>query len=167
MLSVAYQIPLKLPCYLGTIVNSYSCFHWKRECCCTVLVTPCIFFLAPYDLEQVYVFQTVSREQNHAGLARCLAVILSMKHKERETRENPPHVMESVSNFCEASLISLFWAPNGLNEISEARFEFPFIFFGKSTMTFLKAPSWGVLKSWYTGGDPEQGFQSALFRRPT
>ena len=47
--SVAHQKPLN---YLGTIVNIYSCFLWKRECCCTVLVTPWIFFLASYDLRK-------------------------------------------------------------------------------------------------------------------
>ena len=39
-----------------------------------------------------------------------------------------------VNNICEAALISLFWAPNGLNELSETRFEFPFILTGQRTM---------------------------------
>ena len=146
-----------------TIVNIYSCFLWKCECCCTVLVTPWIFFLASYDLSKHFKPFVVSKIMQ---VWPNVSPLFSLWNIKRETRENP-HVMESVSNFCEASLIFLFWAPNGLNELSEVRFEFPFIFFGKSTMTFLKAQSWGVLKFWYTGGDPEQGFQSALFRRST
>ena len=54
---------------------------------------------------------------------------------------------------------SLFWAPDGLDELAEVHFEFPFILIGKSTMTFLTGQSWHVLKSWYTAGGPEQRFQ--------
>jgi len=42
---------------------------------------------------------------------------------------------------------------NGLKELPEVRFEFPLILIGKWTMTFLTG------RSWYTGGDPEQGFR--------
>ena len=66
--------------------------------------------------------------------------------------------LTSVSSVCEAAPISLFWAPNGLNELPEVRFEFPFILIGKSTMTLSTGQSWRLLKSWYTGGGPEQGF---------
>ena len=38
-------------------------------------------------------------------------------------------------------------------------FEFPFILIGKLTMALLKGQSWCILKSWYTGGDPEQGLR--------
>ena len=38
------------------------------------------------------------------------------------------------------------------------RFEFPFKLIGKSTTAFLTGQSRRVLKSWDTGGDPEQGF---------
>ena len=48
----------------------------------------------------------------------------------------------------EAAPISLFWAPNRLNELVAVHFEFPFILSGQSLC---------VLKSLYTGGDPEQG----------
>ena len=58
-----------------------------------------------------------------------------------------------VSNVREAK--SLLWAPKGLR----LRFEFPFNLIGKSTMTFLTGQSWRVLKSWYTGGGPEQRFR--------
>ena len=54
---------------------------------------------------------------------------------------------------------SLLWTPNGLNELQEERFEFPFILIGKSTMTFLTGQSWHVLKSWYTARGPQQRFQ--------
>ena len=41
----------------------------------------------------------------------------------------------------------------------EMRFEFPFILIGKLTIAFFKQVSHGaVIKSWYTGGGPEQGF---------
>ena len=36
--------------------------------------------------------------------------------------------------------------------------EFPFNLIGKLTMALLTGQSWQVLKSWYTGGGPEQGF---------
>ena len=39
------------------------------------------------------------------------------------------------------------------------RHEFSFILIGKSTIAFFKGQSWSVFKSWYTGGDPEQGFR--------
>ena len=55
--------------------------------------------------------------------------------------------------------ISLFWAPNGLNELPEVRFELPFILIGKSTMALLTGQSWRILKSWYTGGGLKQGFR--------
>ena len=37
-------------------------------------------------------------------------------------------------------------------------FEFPFNLIGKSTTAFLTGQSWHVLKSLYSGGDPDQGF---------
>ena len=68
-------------------------------------------------------------------------------------------IANSVSNVCEAAPRSLFRAPNGVNELSEGHFEFPFMLIGKTTMAFLAVHSWRVLKSWYTGGDPEQVFR--------
>ena len=55
--------------------------------------------------------------------------------------------------------------PDGLNELPEMRFEFPFNLIGKLTMAFLTCQSRRVLKFWYTGGYPEQGFP--LFRGRT
>ena len=46
----------------------------------------------------------------------------------------------------------MFWAANGLDELPEMCFEFPFILIGKWTMPFLTGQSWRVLKSWCTGG---------------
>ena len=42
------------------------------------------------------------------------------------------------------------------------RFEFPFILIDKLTTAFLTGQSWRVLKSWYTDGGQEQGFQRCL-----
>ena len=53
------------------------------------------------------------------------------------------------SNVCEAAPISLFWA-NGLNELLEMRFKFPFNLIGKLIMALLTGQSWHVLKSWNT-----------------
>ena len=64
--------------------------------------------------------------------------------------------------FCEEIPRSLFWARNKLNELPEECFEFSFALIGKSTMAFLTGQSWSVLKSWYTGGDPQQGFGAVL-----
>ena len=62
------------------------------------------------------------------------------------------------SNVCQVAPISLFWA-NRLNELLEMRFKFPFNLIGKLTLALLTGQSWHVLKSWYTGEDPEQGFR--------
>jgi len=64
-----------------------------------------------------------------------------------------------VSNVCEAAPISLFRGPNGLNELPQMRFEFPFNLIGKSTVAFLTGQSWCALKSWFTGWGLKQRFQ--------
>ena len=66
--------------------------------------------------------------------------------------------LTSVSDVCEVAPRSLFWTPNGLKEIQQVRFEFSLIMTAKWTMAFLTGQTWRVLKSWYTGGDPEQEF---------
>ena len=43
--------------------------------------------------------------------------------------------LTSVSNVCEAEPMSMFWAPNELNDLREV---FSFILTDKSTMAFLK-----------------------------
>ena len=53
----------------------------------------------------------------------------------------------------------MFWAPNGLNQLPEVRFEFLFILIGQSIMAFLTGQSWRVLRFWYTGWCSEQGFR--------
>ena len=65
----------------------------------------------------------------------------------------------SKGTVCEAAPRSSFWIYNGLDELPKVLFEFPFILIGKSTMAFLTGQSWCVLKSWYAGGGPEQGFR--------
>ena len=60
-----------------------------------------------------------------------------------------------MNNVCEEEPISMFWTPDGLNELKEQRFEFPFILIGKWTMELLIGQSWRVVKPWYTGGGPE------------
>ena len=67
--------------------------------------------------------------------------------------------LTSVRNVCEAASISLFWPPTNSTNLPKVCFKFSFILIGKSTMPFLKGQSWHVFKSWYTSGDPEQGFQ--------
>ena len=64
-----------------------------------------------------------------------------------------------VSNVCQAALKSMHRAPNGLKELPGVRFEFPFNLTGKLTMAFLTGQSWPALKSWYSGGGPEQEFR--------
>ena len=53
-----------------------------------------------------------------------------------------------------------------LDELPEMRFEFPFNLIGKMTMALLAAQSWCIIKSWYTGGGPEQGFRSCFAKKP-
>ena len=64
-----------------------------------------------------------------------------------------------VSNVCQAALKSMHRAANGLKELPEVRFEFPFNLTGKLTMAFLTGQSWPALKSWYSGGGPKQEFR--------
>ena len=68
--------------------------------------------------------------------------------------------LTSVSNVCEEEPISLFWAPNGLRELPEKRFEFPIILIGKSTVAFLTGRSWRVLTSWYTDRAENKDFDA-------
>ena len=49
--------------------------------------------------------------------------------------------------------------PKGLDESPETIFEFPFNMIGNSTKDFLTGQSRNILKSWFTGRDPEQGFR--------
>ena len=56
-------------------------------------------------------------------------------------------------------MILPFWAPNGLNELQEMSYEFPFNLIGKSAIPSLTGQSCQVLKSWYIGGGPQQVFQ--------
>ena len=53
----------------------------------------------------------------------------------------------------------MFLVRNGLKELPEMRFDNLFNLIGKSVVAFLTGSLWRVLKSWYTGGGPEQGFQ--------
>ena len=65
-----------------------------------------------------------------------------------------------VSNICEVVLISLFWALNGLNELPEMHFVFPFNLTDKLTIyAFLTDQLWRIFEFRYTAGDPEQGFR--------
>jgi len=57
-----------------------------------------------------------------------------------------------ISNVCEAAHISLFWAPNRLNELPEMRFEICFNLIGELTAAFLIGQLWHAVKSWYTVG---------------
>ena len=54
----------------------------------------------------------------------------------------------------------MFWAPNGLHEIPEKRFEFPIIWIGKSTVAFLTGRSWRVVTSWYTDRTQNKDFDA-------
>ena len=44
------------------------------------------------------------------------------------------HNLSSVSNICKAPAITLFWAHNGLKQLPEMHFEFPFNLIGKLAM---------------------------------
>ena len=66
-----------------------------------------------------------------------------------------------ISNVCEAAHVSLFWAPNRLNELPEMRFEICFNLIGELTVAFLMGQSWHAIKSWYTGGSAlNKGFSN-------
>lgn len=65
------------------------------------------------------------------------------------------HNLALLSNIYEAAPISLFWAPNGVNELPEMRFAFPLVLTGQWSMAFLTGQSWRVHN--YVG--PEHGFR--------
>ena len=87
-------------------------------------------------------------------LRRFWATHVDRKCSLRRMRNSTP-----VSNIGEAVPISLFWASNGLNELPEILFECLFNLIGRQTVALSTGQSQRVLKSWYTGGDPEQGFR--------
>ena len=89
----------------------------------------------------------------HSVLARNSAVsfsdsrerhlLTSLLPKHPLFQANMPLInLVSKSTVCEAAPRSLFWIYNGLGELPKMLFQ-----------------SWCVLKSWYTGGGPEQGFR--------
>ena len=59
-------------------------------------------------------------------------------------------ILSPTGIFCfrPVSWLSLLWLPS-----------FYLFWLWDFTMAFLTGQSWRVLKSWYTGGDPEQGFR--------
>ena len=65
-----------------------------------------------------------------------------------------------VSNICEVVPISLFWALNGLDELPEIRFVFPFNLTDKLTIYgIFNRPNHGAYSNSGTQlGDPGQGF---------
>ena len=63
-----------------------------------------------------------------------------------------------VSNICKASTNIFVLAPLRTQQITRSHFKFIFNLIRKSTMAILLGQSWLVLKSWYLGGGPEQGF---------
>ena len=69
-----------------------------------------------------------------------------------------------VSNVSEAEPRSLFWAPKGLNELPELRFEFPFVLICKLTMPFLKGQFTARTQILVRRRGPRKTI-SALFRR--
>ena len=96
----------------------------------------------------------------------CKLLRVSIKHAQVVCIRTTGMVchLHIVSLLCRCNLTSVsntnihVLGPNGLSELPEARFEFPFILIWKMTMDFLRGRSWRIPKSWYTGGDPEQGF---------
>ena len=71
--------------------------------------------------------------------------------------------LTTASNGCEAAPRSFFWAPNRFNELTERRFEFPFILIGKSSTAFLTGQSWRVLGTHVRA--PKQGYWCCFCRR--
>ena len=72
-----------------------------------------------------------------------------------------------VSNVCEASPRSLFfWAPNGLNELPEMHFEFPFDLIGKLTVVFLNRPIMARTQILVYRWGPETGISVLLSSVP-
>ena len=106
-----------------------------------------------------WISRQTTRKKNNKGLLESLRPSLRQRRN-----------LTSVCTVCEAAPLVLLQIPNGLNELPEVNFEFPFNLSGKSTIPIVAAESRCVLKSWYTVGRPEQGFRPwipALFRRRT
>ena len=69
-------------------------------------------------------------------------------------------VLSVSAEVCEVARRSLFWVPNGLNELLEVCFEFRIKLIGQSqNVFFLTGQSWRVLNSWHTARGTELGFQ--------
>ena len=72
-----------------------------------------------------------------------------------------------ISTVCEAAQRSLSWAPNGLNELPEVRFEFPFHLIGdhdKQNKAFFNWPIMARTQIWVHSWKSRTRI-SALFRR--
>ena len=69
-----------------------------------------------------------------------------------------------VSNICEVVPISLFWALNGLDELPEIRFVFPFNLTDKLTIYGIFNRPIMAHTFWYTAGGPRTRILT-LFRR--
>ena len=69
-------------------------------------------------------------------------------------------VLSVSAEVCEVARRSLFWVPNGLNEVLEVCFEFRIKLIGQSqNVFFLTGQSWHVLNSWHTARGTGLGFQ--------
>ena len=58
----------------------------------------------------------------------------------KRTSLHHSHSLTTISRVCKAAPISLFWAPNRLNELPEVSFQFPFHLIGKLPMAFFNRP---------------------------
>ena len=69
-------------------------------------------------------------------------------------------VLSVSAEVCEVARRSLFWVPNGLNELLEVCFEFRIKLIGQwQNVFFLTGQSWHVLNSCHTARGTELGFQ--------
>ena len=118
---------------------------WKSEECKLLLVLVINEITCFIVWSQAFYDWTNFRKHTHVDKRK-----FSLRHR---------HNLTLVSNVCKVALRSLICSPNGLNKLLMAvHFEFHFVLIGKSTMAFLTIQSWHIVKSWYTGGSPGQGF---------
>ena len=130
--------------------------------CSFVTLFPGSFPTRPPRDEQeriLKILNTLKRESklSETGIFKFLISCVFSKRRHRGLCRRLK--LTPVSDVCEAEAISLLLAPSGLSELPKVRFEFLFNLIGKLTMAHLTGQSWRVIKSYYTGVGPEEGYR--------
>ena len=104
----------------------------------------------PFPLKPEVIFFLFGKRKNpHFINMAHFHVCTGLRHR---------RILTSVDNVREAAPWSLFCATKGLKELVEVVSNFLSSLSSNRQCLFLTGQSWRILKSWYTGVGPEQGF---------